>query len=106
MSTNQAFSRSQIDKLGSNLKPMQFFVMIYDRSVRHLVELKEFSESDYPSAEAYRSSAQLRALRDKLDQDIVLFQAASRDALMRTHGSYFLTERQLWERTKRAVEIS
>ncbi len=85
---------------------MKFFVLIYDRSLRHLVELEEFSESDYTSAETYRSSAQLRALRDKLDQDIVLFQAVSREALMRTHGSYFLSERELWERTKRAAEIS
>lgn len=85
---------------------MKFFVLIYDRSLRRLVELKEFPESEYASAEAYRSSAQLRALRGNLDQDIVLFQAVSRDALMRTHGSYFLSERELWERTKRAAEIS
>jgi hypothetical protein len=85
---------------------MNFFVLIFDRSLRHLVDLREFPESEYASAEVYRSSAQLRAMRGNLDQDIVLFQAVSREALMRTHVSYFLSERELWERTRRAAEIS
>jgi hypothetical protein len=86
--------------------PMNFFVLIYDRSLRQLVELREFSESKYTAAEAYRLRAQLHALRDELDQDVVLFQAVSRDALRRTHGSYFFSESELLERIKRAAEVS
>ena len=85
---------------------MSLFVLIYDRTTQRLVDLREFRESDREAAETFRLDAQRRSLREDLDQEIVLFQAASRESLMRTHGSYFLSERELLERMRDAVEAS
>jgi hypothetical protein len=85
---------------------VSFFVPIYNRSAQALEELREFAEGDRASAETFRMNAQRRALRDNLDEEIILFRADSRGALERTHGSYFLTERELLERVKEAAEAS
>lgn len=81
---------------------MSFFVLVYDRTKQQLIKLREFSEEDRVSAEGFRLEAQRKSLHDGLDQEIILFQAASEEALRRTHGSYFLSERELLERTMRA----
>jgi hypothetical protein len=85
---------------------MSFFVLIYDRSGQRLLDLKEFAEDDRSSAETMRLNAQRTALREHLDQEIVLFQASSREALERSHGSYFLSENELLDRAKDAAEAS
>jgi hypothetical protein len=85
---------------------MNYFVLIYDRGRREVLALQEFPESDREVADAFRSAAQSRALRDDLDQEIVLFQAASREALERTHGSYFLSPKELLHRALSGVASS
>jgi hypothetical protein len=85
---------------------VKFFVLIYDRQERELLDLREFAETDQVAASAFRLAAQRRALNDNLDQEIVLFQAASREALERTHGSYFLSEKELLHRALSGVVSS
>jgi hypothetical protein len=85
---------------------MSYFVLIYDRSRGELLDVQQFEETDRISADTFRLRAQRKALDDGLDQEIVLFQAQSREALERTHGSYFLTTRQLLERGREAAEAS
>lgn len=77
---------------------MNYYVLIYDRQRREVLTLQEFPESEREAAHAFRSAAQRRALHEDLDQEIVLFQAASREALERTHGSYFLSSKELLHR--------
>ena len=85
---------------------MSFFVLIYDRDRQEILDLQRFDPSDRAGAEELRLKAQRRALDEHLDHEIVLFQAASEESLRRTHGSYFLTERELLERMQQAVEAS
>lgn len=85
---------------------MSFFVLVYDRSQQMLIDLKKFEDTERAGAEAFRHQAQRRALTDNLDQEIVLFQAHSEEALRRSHGSYFLSEEELLNRARRAVEAS
>lgn len=85
---------------------MNYFVLIYDRRAQQLLELREFPIEDRPAADALRLEQERRAFREGLDQDIVLFLAASREALRETHGSYFFTERELLDRLREAAEAS
>jgi hypothetical protein len=85
---------------------MNFFVLVYDRIGQLLLDVREFHEDDRSSAKPMRFDAQRKALREHLDQEIVLFQASSRGAPERWHGSYFLSERELLERAKEAAEAS
>ncbi len=80
------------------------FVLIYDRAARKLVKVEEFSNGDREAADSFRIKAQRRALDEHLDQEIVLFQSESLESLMRSHGSYFLTERELMDRAMGAVK--
>lgn len=82
---------------------MKYFVLIYDRPARTVIELQEFTDQEREQADAYRLKAQRTAIREHLDQEIVLFHAASREALQRTHGSYFFSSRELLDRVKAAV---
>lgn len=82
---------------------MSFFVLVYDRAGRRVTELREFSETDVEHARAFRLESQRQAIRENLDEEIVLFQATSEEALRRTHGSYFLSERELIDRMREAA---
>jgi hypothetical protein len=85
---------------------MSYFVLIYDRSRRELLDVQQFEDTDRASADTFRLQAQRKALDERLDQEIVLFQAQSREALERTHGSYFLSIHELLERGREAAEAS
>lgn len=85
---------------------MSLFVLIYDRGSQQSLELCEFATRDRDAADAFRMNAQLRAFRENLDQEIVLFEATSRESLQRTHGSYFLSEEELRARMREAVEAT
>ena len=83
---------------------MSYFVLIYDRTHQTLLDVHEFAEQERMQADAFRLDAQRHALREALDQEIVLFQAESKESLKHSHGSYFLSESELLERTKATVE--
>jgi hypothetical protein len=83
---------------------MSYFVLVYDRARQNLLELRGFDDTDYEAAEAHRMRAQLEALRSRLDHEIVLFQSPDEATLRQTHGSYFLSARELLERAREAVE--
>jgi hypothetical protein len=82
---------------------MKIFVLIYDRPSRSIVQLREFDAGELSMASEFRTEAQLRAIQNGADQDIVLLQARSLESLARTHSSYFLTLDQLIDRAGDAV---
>ncbi len=83
---------------------MSYFVLIYDRTRQLLLDLHQFAEQERTQADAFRLDAQRHALREALDQEIVLFQAESKESLKHSHGSYVLSESELLERIKATVE--
>lgn len=85
---------------------MSLFILVYDRTQQKLLELREFADTDRVRAEAFRLERQRRSLSGNLDQEIVLFQAESEDVLRRTHGSYFLSNRELLDRAREAAGAS
>lgn len=83
---------------------MKFYILIYDRTQQKLLDVREFPEDDRALAEEFRFKAQRHSIQEGLDQEIVLFQAKSKGALQRTHGSYFFSESELIRRAQAAVE--
>jgi hypothetical protein len=74
--------------------------------IRPLVTLADHHiQLDLRALATYRMKAQQDSLREGLDQDNVLNETASRQALERTHGSYFLNVRELLDRTRKAVKV-
>ncbi len=65
------------------------FLIEYDRFQGRLVNLARFQETDRSQAENTRLQKELDLHRKGLKHDVVLFEAASEEALRLTHLRYF-----------------
>jgi hypothetical protein len=80
---------------------MKIFLAIYDWDAKRLTRLTEYEGSDYERADQDRHDAEIAAMRDGRDEEIVLFQADSLDALKRLQVSYFYTVEEIVEDLRR-----
>jgi len=80
---------------------MKFFVLIYDWTAKRLVQLTEYEPGEFQRANQDRHDAEVRAMREGRDDEIVLLVAESLEALKRTHGSYFYTVEEIVEELRR-----
>jgi hypothetical protein len=67
------------------------FLIEYDRSQGRLVSLKPFDDTKRRSAERARLKLELRLNDLGIRHEVVLLEAATKDALKQTHGRYFKT---------------
>ena len=65
------------------------FLIEYNRSKGKIVTFRDFDDSQRREAEDLRLGIELDLNRKGIDHEVVLLEAASRDALLRTHGRYF-----------------
>ena len=65
------------------------FLIEYDRTNGRLVNLIQFDDSEQQKAEDSRLELELSLKRDGIDREVVLLDAASKDALHLTHRRYF-----------------
>jgi hypothetical protein len=70
------------------------FLIEYDRRESRIVTFRDFADSQRREAEDSRLGIELDLNREGIDHEVVLLEAASKDALLRTHQRYFadLTE--------------
>ena len=70
------------------------FLIEYNRSEGRIVTFRDFDDSQRQEAEDSRLDIELDVNRKGVDHEVVLLEAASEDALHRTHQRYFadLTE--------------
>ena len=73
------------------------FLIEYDRRKGQLVELREFANSELAEAQASRLDKEIRLHRNDVEREVVLLEASSRDALLKTHGRYFKSIQELLE---------
>jgi len=73
------------------------FLIEYNRSEGHLVTFRDFDDSQRREAEDSRLGIELGLNRKRIDHEVVLLDAASEDALRRTHRRYFENLRQILE---------
>lgn len=67
---------------------MSYFLLVYDRRVGQLRELREFDDADRETALAERFARE-RDTEGRQDLEVVLLGAPSEEALRRTHSRYF-----------------
>jgi hypothetical protein len=65
------------------------FLIEYDRQTGKIVKLREYSDSDRLVAEADRLDLEVDLHNVEKEHEVVLLQAASQEALRRTHARYF-----------------
>lgn len=70
------------------------FLIEYDRSRGRLVTFREFDDSERKKAEDTRLQLEIELNRLGTEREVVLLEAATEEALRRTHRRYFedLTE--------------
>ena len=71
------------------------FLIEYNRRKGSIVTLRDFDDSQRREAEDSRLGIELDLNRKGIDHEVVLLDAASEDALRRTHRRYFEGLRQL-----------
>jgi hypothetical protein len=71
------------------------FLIEYDRPKGSIVSLKSFSNSERLKAESARLKLELDLNRKEVDHEVVLLEAASKAALLRTHRRYFENASQI-----------
>ena len=65
------------------------FLIEYNRSEGSIVTFRDFDDSHRREAEDSRLGIELDLNRKGIDHEVVLLEAASKDALLRTHQRYF-----------------
>lgn len=73
------------------------FLIEYKRSEGRIVAFRTFDDSERWKAEDSRIEIELDDNRKGVDHEVVLLEAASEDALRRTHRRYFEDLRQILE---------
>lgn len=68
---------------------MTIYLIEYNRSTGTVVTLEEFADSRRFEAENSRLVKELDLRRNGLDHEVVLLEAASKSALLKTHRRYF-----------------
>ena len=71
------------------------FLIEYNRSQGSIVTFRDFDDSQRREAEDLRLEIELVLNRKGVDHEVVLLEAASEDALRRTHRRYFEDLRQI-----------
>lgn len=79
------------------------FLIDYDRARGELVNIDVFDDEDREAAEDARLARELSHHRKGIRREIVLLQAASEDALRKTHRRYFADIATLLEAAIHAV---
>lgn len=71
------------------------FLIDYDRLRGRIVTIREFQDVARKEAEASRLELELSLNRQGVEHEVVLLEAASEEALRRTHRRYFDSVAQL-----------
>jgi len=73
------------------------FLIEYDRSKGSIVTFRDFDDCQRREAEESRLGIELDLNRKGINHEVVLLEAASKDALHRTHQRYFADLTQILE---------
>ena len=65
------------------------FLIQYDRNLGRIVTFRSFADSERKKADDSRLKLELELNQRRIDHEVVLMEAASEEALRRTHRRYF-----------------
>ncbi len=75
------------------------FLIEYDRARGRIVTFEVFDESKRVQAQNHRLDIELDLNRRRVEHEVVLLDAASEEALRKTHRRYFESPREIAEST-------
>jgi hypothetical protein len=76
---------------------MPIYLIEYDRELGKLLSIESFDTSQRELASAERLTRELKLHRMRLKREVVILEAESEYALMKTHQRYFQDAKQLFE---------
>ena len=65
------------------------FLIEYDRNIGRIVTLETFQDSEFQRAEDSRLELELNLNQRGVEREVVLLEAATEEALRKTHRRYF-----------------
>lgn len=71
------------------------YLIEYDRARGQLVELRSFEAAEADAANEARLDLEIRLQRENVRHEVVILEAASVDALRKTHRRYFASVAEL-----------
>jgi hypothetical protein len=74
---------------GSDKEDQVLFLIEYDRNRGRIIKLEVFEDSERQRAEDSRLEIELALNRRGIEREVVLLEAATEEALRRTHRRYF-----------------
>ena len=80
------------------------FLLDYDRGSGKMVSLRTYADSQRQQASAERLELEIDCHRRGIEREIVVLQAASKEALMKTHRRYFADLKELIEGMEAVVK--
>ena len=66
-----------------------FFLIQYDRRSGQLITFERFMKFERSKAEEVRLAMELKLLAEGVEREVVMLEAASEEALRKTHRRYF-----------------
>jgi hypothetical protein len=75
------------------------FLIQYNRELGRIIKIESFTDSDRKHAQEQRLNLELSLTEDGVDDEVVILQASSEEALRRTHRRYFEDLDELLART-------
>src|SRR5437762_2421427 len=96
-SERRPFDRSDLLARQNKGTETVIFLIEYNRNAGNLVTFRNFDNSQRREAEDSRLGIELDLNRKGIDHEVVLLDAASEEALRRTHRRYFEDLRQILE---------
>lgn len=71
------------------------FLIQYDRKSGKLIRMEEYSAEQRPQAEKERLRLELEQNSQSIADEVVILEASSKDALLKTHQRYFMSLEEL-----------
>lgn len=67
----------------------------YNQNKGHLVKVEDFNDCDRSKAQGLRLNKEIDLLRKSINHEVVILEADSFEALLKTHSRYFKSCRQI-----------
>lgn len=81
------------------------FLIEYDRKDGQIIKFEKFSDADQQKARDTRLKLELDLLRAGIEHEVVILEAASEEALRKTHRRYFENLSELVASAATGIEV-
>lgn len=80
------------------------FLIHYNKKAGEIVEMRQFNDADRHDAENARLAKEIELRRAGIDNEVILLEASSEEALRKTHRRYFENIKNLLTSTSSQIK--